>query len=522
MNTLTTQTSVPTMMTSSAAHASSLMRSVDATMTSTKTIYSEVLFDYQKLAAERIAKQRSILLADQPGLGKTLEVLSALELADLYRIGKNILIITPIINAQTAWIDSIKRFVEPRYDVNVLDISKGSVHDKRAVLSDNLTGLCNIVVANHNAIDLVGHANRVDTLDLVSFDAIVIDESHMVLPIRDHRKRTNFWHGLLKIRFNDYCMRVAISGTPDRGKLENRYGTWLFLDPWNTPTNRWHWLEQNFHMYEQKVSRSHTVKMVGTMKDKVKWAQLDEQMMIRRTKNEVLQELPPKRYVDVELQLSEKQIKDYIKIKDEDLEPMVFATRARQLADCQWDKNWEPWVGGKSAKLDWLVEWLDSRGYIDGSLDGKVVIASQFSKVLHWLQAELKSKGIEAEILDGDASGPQRISIQERFQDTANPLRVVLLSGQMGVGITLDAADDLIMFDSPYDPDRIEQIEDRIHRASNMHNVTIWNLIAKATIDQIIVGKVSKRYKVTRQMLDGARGINFEREVMQKLFVSAE
>ena len=522
MNTLTTQTSVPTMMTSSAARASNRMKSVDAMMTSKTTIYSEVLFDYQKLAAERIARQQRILLADQPGLGKTLEVLSALELADLYGIGKNILIITPIINAQTAWIDTIKRFVEPRYDVNVLDVSKGSVHDKRAVLEDNLQGLCNIVVANHNAIDLVGHDNRVSSLNLVTFDAIVIDESHMVLPIRDHRQRTKFWQGLLKIKFNDDCMRVAISGTPDRGKLENRYGTWLFLDPWNTTVNRWEWLERNFHMYEQKVSRSHTVKMVGALKSKAKWAEVDEQMTIRRTKNEVLQELPPKRYVDVELQLSEKQIKDYIKIKDEDLEPMVFATRARQLADCQWDKNWEPWVGGKSAKLDWLVEWLDSRGYVDGSLDGKVVIASQFSKVLHWLQAELKAKGVETEILDGATPGPKRIDIQEKFQDTANPLRIVLLSGQMGVGITLDAADDLIMFDSPYDPDRIEQIEDRIHRASNMHNVTIWNLIAKATIDQIIVGKVSKRYKVTRQMLDGARGVNFEREVMQKLFVDAE
>jgi chromatin-remodeling ATPase INO80 len=138
------------------------------------------------------------------------------------------------------------------------------------------------------------------------------------------------------------------------------------------------------------------------------------------------------------------------------------------------------------------------------------------------LQAELNAKGIATAILDGSTSGPDRISIQERFQDTSDPLRIVLLSGQMGVGITLDAADDLIMFDSPYDPDRIEQIEDRIHRASNMHNVTIWNLIAKATIDQIILAKVSKRYQITRKMLDGARGVSFEREVMQKLFVDAK
>lgn len=529
MNTLTTQTSVPTMMTSSAALASSRMKTVDATMTSKKTIYSEVLFDYQKLAAERIAKQRSILLADQPGLGKTLEVLSALELADLYRIGMNILIITPIINAQTAWIDSIKRFVEPRYDVNVLDISKGSVHDKRALLEENLQGLCNIVVANHNAIDWMVNSHRVSSLTMASFDAVVIDESHMVLPILNHRKKTKFWEGLQNIRMKDDCMRVAVSGTPDRGKLDNRYGTWLFLEPATTPRNRWDWLAQNFHMYEQKVSRSHTVKMVGALKDKNTWIERDKEMMIRRTKNEVLQELPPKRYIDVEVTLEGMQYKDYGLLRQEAMkpatnkgaamEPMVFATRARQIANCQWDNDWEPRVGGKSAKLDWLLEWLDTRGYADMSLDGKVVIVSQFSKVLHWLKAELDSKKIHSEILDGATKN--RDDIQRRFQEDPE-LRIVLLSGQMGVGITLDAADDLIMFDSPYDPDRIEQIEDRIHRASNMHNVTIWNLIAKATIDQIIVGKVSKRYKVTRQMLDGARGVNFEREIMQKLSVGAK
>ena len=73
------------------------------------------------------------------------------------------------------------------------------------------------------------------------------------------------------------------------------------------------------------------------------------------------------------------------------------------------------------------------------------------------------------------------------------------------------------MFDSPYDPDRIEQIEDRIHRASNMHHVTIWNLIAKATIDQAIMAKVSKRYQLTRSMLDGARGVDFERQILETL-----
>lgn len=478
-------------------------------------IYTDVLYPYQRDAVDRIALQRRILLADQPGLGKTLMVLGSLEKAGLFGFGKNILIITPIINAQTAWVATIEKFVKPRHEVNVIDISRGTKPQKSKAF-DKLNALSNIVIANHNAVDWIDGKHRVPEIAGPIYDAIIIDESHMVLPITNPRKITNFWAGLRKIGMTEDPMLIAVSGTPDRGKLENRYGTWAFLDPWGTTSNRWVWLNENFHMYEQRVSHQRVVKMVGALKRQEQWIAKDKAMMIRRTKNEVLTQLPAKQYIDVEIELHKDQLKDYYKLRENDeIEPMVFATRARQIADCQWDEQWEPIVGGKSSKLEWLLEWLDSRGYVDNSLEGKVVIASQFSKVLHWLHKELAKEGITAEILDGSTPDSQRTKIQDDFQNGEN--RIILLSGQMGVGITLDAADDLIMFDSPYDPDRVEQIEDRIHRASNMHQVTIWNLIGKATIDQAILAKVSKRYQLTRSLLDGARGIAFEKAIIDKL-----
>jgi SNF2 family DNA or RNA helicase len=84
----------------------------------------------------------------------------------------------------------------------------------------------------------------------------------------------------------------------------------------------------------------------------------------------------------------------------------------------------------------------------------------------------------------------------------------------MGVGIDLDIADDLIMLDLPYDPDKLEQIEDRIHRASNMHKVTIWHLLSIGTIDMAIAEKSTTRRFVTRSLMDGARGIDFSRKVV--------
>jgi SNF2 family DNA or RNA helicase len=136
---------------------------------------------------------------------------------------------------------------------------------------------------------------------------------------------------------------------------------------------------------------------------------------------------------------------------------------------------------------------------------------------LKWAKTQLSKYGIEAELLTGDLTASQRADVQNRFQDPNNPLRVVLLSGSMGVGITLDTADDLIMLDLPYDPDKLEQIEDRIHRASNMHKVSIWHLLSKASIDLAIAEVSTTRRLITRSLLDGSRGVDFSRKVVQQL-----
>lgn len=495
-----------------------------------KSIYKDVLYPYQKEAASRIAKQKRVLLADQPGLGKTLEVLAALEIGGMFEGRRNILILTPVINAQTTWKSSIQRWILPLYpEVNLIDVSAGNSLQK-AKQFEHASAL-NIVLANHNAIDMTKGSMRVEKIRNLSYEALIVDESHLVLPIRDARQLTQFRQGLHAIPMSKSCWRVAISGTPDRGKLENRFGTWHFLEPIKFGTQR-DWLAENFHIFDQRVSRTKSIKVVGPLKSEDNWLAKDRELMIRRTKHEVLPQLPQKRYVDVELDLSKEQKLEYFaqqmvserkmaestKIDGPSGEAMIFALRARQIATCQWDreKN-QPIVGGASTKFEWLKEWLDERGFFSADEfadeSAKVVIVSQFSKVLGWLKQELGKLGLYAEILDGEVNAKRRGSIQHDFQH--GELRVVLLSGNMGVGIDLDSADDLILLDLPYDPDRVEQIEDRVHRASNMHQVTIWTLIGRDTIDMAIMEKVSSRYQITRAMMDGSRGINFSRQIVK-------
>lgn len=493
-------------------------------------LVEDVLFPYQVTAAERIADQRKLLLADQPGLGKTLEVLGGLELAGLFDKPSAILIVTPIVNAQSTWRDTLERFVRRFHDFVLVDVSVGTAQQKAKAFKAGIresvdTGLPTVFLVNHNGLDWVKSSHRVAGFDQIVFDAVVVDESHMVLPIRVGGDVTNFWRGLSRIRMPDACVRVAVSGTPDRGKLENRFGTWRFLYGEVVGSDLWRWLGEWFFIVDQRVSKTRTIKAVAGLRKQAEWVERDRSWMLRRTKAEVLSQLPPKRYVDVEVELDAKQRAKYFgaqMVYEAQLRAgdhsgaMTFALRSRQLASCGWDDTWEPVVGGVSSKLEWLVEWLSERGFVeqDGMADNsaKVVIVSQFSKVLHWLKEELKSVGVDAVVLDGSVSSSERARIQGDFQ--TGSLRVVLLSGSMGVGINLDAADDLIMVDLPYDPDRVEQIEDRVHRASSNHQVTIWNVVAKDTIDQVILERVSKRYKITRELLDGSRGVDFAREVM--------
>jgi len=309
-------------------------------------------------------------------------------------------------------------------------------------------------------------------------------------------------------------IRIAVSGTPDRGKLEYRYGTWRFLNPAIAPEKHWDWLEKHFNVYERQVTKTRKVRMIGPLRSPSRWVEQDKRIVIRRTKEEVLPQLPPKTYHFIEIPMHKEQAKLYREAEIEAITEsaetpnalMTFAIKARQMAT---------YTEAGSNKLEWVTQWLSERGYLeDLGIDGKVVIASQFVKTLNWLRDELAILNVPTLMLTGDMTANAKANAQARFQDPNDPVRIILLSGGMGVGIDLDIADDLIMLDLPYDPDRLEQIEDRIHRASNMHKVTIWHLISLNTIDEAIAEKTTKRRITSRALLDGSRGIDFSRKVV--------
>lgn len=518
----------------------------------------------QIVGSLKIQEHRRMLLADQPGAGKTAQAMVALEIDGLLAKPSAILILCNLTGCQLTWAPELRNRMLSQYPGVLADLTdtRGrrtmpsvakrndqlgaamlEAHDKQQPL---------IVLANYELVRWKhGAAPKLANLWSIVFDAVIIDESHLVLPTKEDRgdKVTQFWYGLMNLVIAPDGLRVPMSGTPDRGLLHNRYGTWKFLWP-DSHRSFWAWCRHHFIVTEGSWGGAE----IGKLRNEREWGAYEHQHMIRRTKAEMLKGLPPKQWageggVDIpmtqaqegayldQLDLMEMQEAQLIAEGSEESMrkatafKMQFALRSRQMATCMWDFqvteddrgnghiHGVPRQLGRegSNKLAWILDWLEARGYCSDNYDptlGKVVIVSYFTEVLRWLKAELQSESFTSEVMDGSTPMVEKQRIESEFQ--YGGLRIVLLSGFLGVSINLDAADDMIFMDVVHDPDRIEQAEDRIHRASRDHQCTYWRLASTDSIDQVMLQIVDSRYRTTRSIYEGSRGISYARQLLGK------
>lgn len=514
-------------------------------MTDTMTAsIAEKLYPYQAAVIDQLVARRRQAIFDEPGVGKTIITLAALEREGLFTTdGRHILVLATKTGAALTWEREVETFVSSLYPhVVVVPAHSGSLPGRRRIVANACaTEATVLVIANHAFIDWTKKDLNHPLWD-VEWDAIIVDESHKVLPtkVEWESQYTRFWDGLRRLKFWPGGLRFALSGTPDRGKLENRYGTWKFLLPehYNSALPYADWLRKNFHIKFKRI-RVKTrngydyleMPVADGLRNREEWNELEALMTIRRTKAEIAPWLPPKRYIPVMLKVPPGLKKAYEAYEDEFVKnddgstanAKAFWIRALQFAVCEWDikqrqdgtTTAKAIVGGTSAKRDWILEWLDDRDYTDPTGSGKVIITSQLSEILRWLQIELGMAGFAADILDGSKSTAQRLAIQQRFQH--GDLRIVLLNSSLGDSIDLDAADDMIQITETHDPEVATQTEDRAHRVSRNHNVFIWQLRSIGTVDEVIASVSDARFTETRLVYEGRRGVDFARKILARI-----
>lgn len=502
---------------------------------------------FQTVGIKFCAHNKTSLLADEPGLGKTLQSIGAMIEAD---VRGPILIMAPKTAALVTWPSEIEKWapgdrvsvatgppkatrqkiIEDFWDEVEQDWADGEGFQYRHWLIVNFEMLRVKYMLdfdrNFVKVDNPITKDRKATVDYpelfdMDWEGVIIDESHKVLVAKSSEPKsfTLVRAGIDLLPMTDSCVRIAMSGTPQRGRNEKLWGTLNWLRP-DLYTSYWRWVDAFFVSHKDQYSVT-----IGEVKDEAKFYKDLSNVMIRRTKAEVAPELPAKQYMNIYLDMLPKQKKAYEQMEKEAtavleegeinaLGALSEMTRLKQFASSygSLDRDGRMVSAVPSNKLEWIIEWLDERR----DADTKVIIASQFTRLINMFAEQLQKEGWDCHVLTGETPSSERVRMQKEFQAEGGPRVFLLNTHAGGVSLTLDAADDVIVVDKTWNPDDQTQVEDRAHRISRLdHKVTIWNLTSRKTIEEAITAMNDQREFAYKSIIDGQRGVDFAKQIME-------
>lgn len=544
---------------------------------------------YQQVGAAFIASAGHCMITDQPRLGKTIQVLGGI----VERQGSDVgihLVLCPRLAVPLVWAAQIQHWLGDRVRVFAL---RGTREQRQRTLDDALEWYAtyeqdvfvigNIEMARAikmrvcdctheqyrhpaQACDVRGCGCQQFTLNAklsdrfapssefkpehhaqwpdlfgVDWSTVVVDESHRaVIKAKGDPSATRV--GFMRLQGSG--QRIAMSGTPMRGKPHQLWGTLNWLRP-REFSSYWDWVEQ----YYEVVNDFWGGLTVGDFKP----GGLDQlahdlrDISLRRTKEEVAPDLPPKVYSGAYLipgddnspkadwlEMTPKQAKQYERLLRDGtvygkLEEkmanghLAVATREMQIANAYCDI-----MGGELVpvmdecpKFEYLINLFDSLEIEpdnEGDPCAKIIIASQFTSFLEMIARGLGALHYSFHLLTGKVtSDRKRVAMCSDFQSDNSTARILLINTQVaGVAIDLDAADDLVILDETYIPDDQEQLENRPHSLTRARQLTIHKPRMLGTIEEEKAFLTAARYDEQRYILDGIRGVGVAREIYEQ------
>lgn len=572
---------------------------------------------YQRVGARFIAEARAngagCLVADQPGLGKTLEALGGVVES---RIAGPYLVVTPKTATNTVWGAEIPRWLEGQIVVTLPDgdVTRNKIRTpqraRRDAVLDSLAssprldatwvvvhpeavrarvywvcGVCGSETPKkYGRVELkCVHDPELRKNDLVvheypqifsrEWGAVIADESDRSL-LRLSGTPTQTRQGMEMIRLRADGLRLAMTGTPTRGRPHLLWGTLNWLDSKAHPSF-WNWVE----LFWELTSNGYSNYVIGKLlREEDLWRSLDR-YVLRRTKAEVAPDLPPKTYVGTPAipgdedsphgvwlpmeGVQAKAYRDMLETSVADLEDgsrveaigiLAELTRLKQFAGAsgrvilklvrcedyfECPDGPEPHRHEKmqfnpsmpSNKFEYLVQLLDELGFPDDPTT-KVLVVSQFTEMLELFARELPARlqalsahsgtPIKPEqrpvLLTGAQTGSKRENaIAAMNEPVGSGAHLMLLQTKTGgVAITLDRADVMVFLDETWIPDDQEQAEDRIHRVSRPRPVFYHYLRSLDSVDLGIALTNAERESVSKRLLDGRRGVEYARAVLKR------
>nr|MDQ3037864.1 DEAD/DEAH box helicase [Myxococcota bacterium] len=437
------------------------------------------LRDYQRTGFLWLARLASLesgaVLADDMGLGKTVQALALL----VHRASEGPALVIAPTSLGDNWAREAERFA-PSLRVRV---HRGG--GRHAALESDPPGPGDVLVASYDVVAL-----DVDALSSIQLATLVLDEAQSVKNPEALRTKA--------VRELRARVRIALTGTPLENRLSELWSIVSIVHP--GLLGPWEHFRARF---AQPIERDHDAERLAAL------AALVRPYLLRRTKEVVTPELPPRIEILREVELSDAERRLYdaerasaIAALGEAGEAQRFRvlasiTRLREIA-CDASLV-VPDAGVTSSKLAALIDLVDE---LEGA-GRKVLVFSQFVRLLERVAILLRARNTSYLQLDGSTPAAERARRVERFQ--AGEATVFLLSLKAGgTGLNLTTADTVVHLDPWWNPAVEDQASDRAHRIGQDKPVTIVRLVAKDTIEQAVLALHDAKRALTRGVLEGA------------------
>jgi len=418
------------------------------------------------------------ILADDMGLGKTIQTLAHLLIEKQQgRLNKPVLIVAPT-SVIFNWANEIEKFT-PQLTYQVLHGSKRKQHFgclegfEANEENDGANKQVDIIITSYALI-----TKDLDYYNEQKFYYLVLDEAHYI-----KNTKTKLYQAFLTLKATH---KLCLTGTPMENHLGEFWAQFNFLLPGFLGGQR-----QFSKLFRTPIEKH------GEQERKQLLNQRIKPFILRRTKDKIATELPPKTEIIQTLRIEGKQaelyesvrlamdsrLKDIIAdkgLKRSQIEVLDALLKLRQV--CNHPKLLSLEGAQKvnqSAKLDYLMETLPEQ--IDEGR--KILIFSQFTSMLALIEAELVTAGIKFVKLTGSTTNRQEVV--DQFQTGEVPVFLISLRAG-GVGLNLTAADTVIHFDPWWNPAVENQATDRAYRIGQDKPVFVYKYIIENSIEEKI------------------------------------
>ncbi|BAP44463.1 superfamily II DNA/RNA helicase, SNF2 family [Pseudomonas sp. StFLB209] len=423
------------------------------------------------------------VLADDMGLGKTLQTLSHLLLEkQAGRLDRPALAVMPT-SLIGNWLDEAAHFTP---QLKVLALYGAQRHQDLADLQRY-----DLILTTYALLP-----RDVEHLEKLPLHVLILDEAQY---IKNPKSKAAQAAGQLKAR-----QRLCLSGTPLENHLGELWSLFHFLMP------GWLGSSKEFNSnYRSAIEKHGNVDRLKHLNSRIK------PFLLRRTKEQVATELPPKTEIIQWVELNDgqrdvyetvrlamdKKVRDEIDRKGMARSQIVILEALLKLRQVCCDLRLVNNMPinprhGSSAKLAGLMEMLEEL-LAEGR---RILLFSQFTSMLELIEQELEQRNIAYSLLTG-STRDRRTPIRD-FQEGRHPVFLISLKAG-GTGLNLTAADTVIHYDPWWNPAAENQATDRAYRIGQDKPVFVYKMIARGTVEEKIQRLQQDKSALAAGVLDG-------------------